>query len=124
MILICHVVVLSQYFVFPDAPVCTTASIVIVGASLEESISIPCRIIADPSFVTFEWTFSSSGERFEVPHGHYATVQQPDGGLSAGGVDTRNSAIESNETHASESIGMFLLFFFFCFYPISIFEES
>lgn len=102
----------------PDAPVCTTTSIVIVGASLEESISIPCRIIADPSFVTFEWTFSSSGERFEVPHGHYATVQQPDGGMSAGG----NSANEYNETHAAESIGMFSLFCCCC--SISIYLKN
>lgn len=28
---------------------------------------------ADPPDVEFEWSFSSSGERFEVPHGHYTT---------------------------------------------------
>lgn len=66
-----------------------------VGASLEESISVPCRVIADPSDVTFEWTFSSSGERFELPHGHYTTVQQ-----ESNSADARNTIIESNETHA------------------------
>ncbi|KAG4067835.1 hypothetical protein HA402_010521, partial [Bradysia odoriphaga] len=76
------------------APVCITPSVTVVGASLEESISVPCRVIADPSDVTFEWTFSSSGERFEVPHGHYTTVQDGNSG------DTRSTIIESNETHA------------------------
>lgn len=84
---------------FTDAPVCTTPSVTVVGASLEESISVPCRVIADPSDITFEWTFSSSGERFEVPHGHYTTVQDGNNG------DTRSTIIESNETHA-ESDGM------------------
>lgn len=84
---------------FTDAPVCITPSVTVVGASLEESISVPCRVIADPSDVTFEWTFSSSGERFEVPHGHYTTVQDGNNG------DTRSTIIESNETHA-ESDGM------------------
>lgn len=65
---------------------------------------MPCRVIADPTYVTFEWTFSSSGERFEVPHGHYATVQQPDGN----GLISSNSAIDSNETHAAESIGTYI----------------
>lgn len=47
----------------------------IVGASIDESVAIPCRISADPSKVSFEWTFSNSGERYEVPSGHYTTIQ-------------------------------------------------
>lgn len=88
---------------FTDAPVCITPSVTVVGASLEESISVPCRVIADPSDVTFEWTFSSSGERFEVPHGHYTTVQDGNNG------DTRSTIIESNETHA-ESDGTLYIY--------------
>jgi hypothetical protein len=49
--------------------------VTIVGASIDESVSIPCRISADPSKVSFEWTFSNSGERYEVPSGHYTTIQ-------------------------------------------------
>lgn len=55
----------------------------LIGASMEESVSIPCRISADPPNVHFEWTFSSSGERFEVPSGQYTTVQDNGGGANA-----------------------------------------
>lgn len=47
----------------------------IVGASIDESVAIACRISADPPKVSFEWTFSNSGERYEVPSGHYTTIQ-------------------------------------------------
>ncbi|CRK88280.1 CLUMA_CG002059, isoform B [Clunio marinus] len=57
------------------APVCISSSVTIVGASIDESVAIPCRISADPQKVTFEWTFSNSGERYEVPSGHYTTIQ-------------------------------------------------
>ncbi len=95
---------------FTDAPVCITPSVTVVGASLEESISVPCRVIADPSDVTFEWTFSSSGERFEVPHGHYTTVQDGNNG------DTRSTIIESNETHAeSDGRSIYEMHIFSCY---------
>uniref|UniRef100_A0A1B0DND5 Uncharacterized protein n=1 Tax=Phlebotomus papatasi TaxID=29031 RepID=A0A1B0DND5_PHLPP len=58
-----------------NSPVCSASNVGIVGASLEESVTIPCRVSADPAIVDFEWTFSSSGERFEVPPGHYVTMQ-------------------------------------------------
>lgn len=61
--------------IFVDAPVCISSSVTIVGASIDESVAIPCRISADPSKVSFEWTFSNSGERYEVPSGHYTTIQ-------------------------------------------------
>ncbi len=47
----------------------------VIGASIDESVTIPCRVSADPSKVTFEWSFSNSGERYEVPSGHYTTIQ-------------------------------------------------
>lgn len=94
------------YLLLSDSPVCAASAVTIVGASLEESISVPCRINADPPDVEFEWSFSSSGERFEVPHGHYTTVQdtgnKPIGGSNnGGGMDgTRiSSALESSEMH-------------------------
>ncbi|XP_070492638.1 uncharacterized protein side-III isoform X2 [Chironomus tepperi] len=58
------------------APVCISSSVTIVGASIDESVTIACRISADPPKVSFEWTFSNSGERYEVPSGHYTTIQQ------------------------------------------------
>lgn len=60
---------------FSDAPVCISSSVTIVGASIDESVAIACRISADPPKVSFEWTFSNSGERYEVPSGHYTTIQ-------------------------------------------------
>jgi hypothetical protein len=50
--------------------------VTIVGASLDESLTIPCRISADPADVSFEWTFANSGERYEVPSGYHHTTSQ------------------------------------------------
>lgn len=52
-----------------------SSGVTVIGASLDESIVISCRVSADPSNVDFEWTFSNSGERFEVPAGHFTTLQ-------------------------------------------------
>ncbi|XP_053968368.1 uncharacterized protein LOC128869772 [Anastrepha ludens] len=49
------------------APVCSTNTIIVIGASLEEAVPIPCRVNSDPPEIDFEWTFSTSGEHFEVP---------------------------------------------------------
>lgn len=65
----------NPFYLVSDAPVCISSSVTIVGASIDESVAIPCRISADPSKVSFEWTFSNSGERYEVPSGHYTTIQ-------------------------------------------------
>ncbi|XP_055695967.1 uncharacterized protein LOC129797437 isoform X2 [Lutzomyia longipalpis] len=77
------------------SPVCSASNTGIVGASLEESVNIPCRVSADPPIVDFEWTFSSSGERFEVPPGHYITMQNTQsighGDSSHTEMDVRNS---------------------------------
>lgn len=48
----------------------------IVGASIDESLAIPCRISADPADVSFEWTFANSGERYEVPSGYHTSTSQ------------------------------------------------
>lgn len=56
---------------FSDAPVCAAQSVTIVGASLEESVGVHCRVNADPPDVEFEWIFSNSGERIESSHGQY-----------------------------------------------------
>lgn len=84
---------------------CVSSSVAVVGASLDESISVPCRVNADPPDVEFEWSFSSSGERFEVPHEHYASVQD----INIGGTDGSKSAstlYDSGETYG-ESGGKF-----------------
>lgn len=75
-----------------DAPVCLTNIVQVVGASLDESVFIPCRVNADPPNVMFEWTFSSSGERFEVPAGHYTTVQDANTGV-------HTTVVGTSETH-------------------------
>lgn len=84
---------------FTDSPVCAASSVTVVGASIEESISVPCRVNADPPDVEFEWSFSSSGERFEVPHGHYTTVQDNGnvvvGGAAAAAAAAANGFIDS-----------------------------
>lgn len=79
-----------------DAPVCSTSVVGVIGASLEEAVPIPCRVNSDPPEIDFEWTFSSSGEHFEVPSGHYATIQDPTMTTSS---DVRRTVVESNDTH-------------------------
>ncbi|KAH8276880.1 hypothetical protein KR026_002075 [Drosophila bipectinata] len=78
------------------APVCSSSTITVIGASLEEAVPIPCRVNSDPPEIDFEWTFSSSGEHFEVPSGHYATIQDPTMTTTS---DVRRTVVESNETH-------------------------
>lgn len=93
-----HLFLLLLLFIFSDSPVCAESTVSMVGASLDESISISCRVNADPPDVQFEWSFSSSGEHFEVPHGHYTTVQD----VSVGGTDESKGAsifYDSEETH-------------------------
>lgn len=100
---------------FPaDAPVCTSSVVMLVGASLEESVSVPCRVNADPPDVDFEWTFSSSGERFEVPHGHYTTLHDNNGNNNSRnnhGDSSRSTFVQPNEPH-SESDGEFIVILF------------
>lgn len=99
---------------FTDSPVCVDSAVVMVGASLDESISVPCRVNADPPDVEFEWSFSSSGERFEVPHGHYTTVQD----INVVGTDgSKSSSIfyDSEETHG-ESDGKYSIIPNLCVY--------
>ncbi|XP_037943815.1 synaptogenesis protein syg-2-like [Teleopsis dalmanni] len=76
------------------APVCGTNAVVVIGASLEEAVPIPCRVNSDPPEIDFEWTFSSSGEHFEVPSGHYATIQEA---TTTG--DIHRTIVEANDTH-------------------------
>ncbi|CAD6994654.1 unnamed protein product, partial [Ceratitis capitata] len=76
------------------APVCSTSTMVVIGASLEEAVPIPCRVNSDPPEIDFEWTFSTSGEHFEVPSGHYATIQEA---TTTG--DVHRTIIEANDTH-------------------------
>lgn len=86
---------------FADAPVCSTNTLVVIGASLEEAVPIPCRVNSDPPEIEFEWTFSSSGEHFEVPSAHYATIQE----TTTTTGDIHRTIVESNDTHF-ETYGM------------------
>uniref|UniRef100_A0A182M7W6 Ig-like domain-containing protein n=1 Tax=Anopheles culicifacies TaxID=139723 RepID=A0A182M7W6_9DIPT len=61
---------------FDLAPVCISNSIMIVGASLDETVPVPCHVAADPLDVSFDWNFSNSGERFEVASGQFNLLQE------------------------------------------------
>lgn len=94
---------ISFPILFPtDSPVCVSSSVQIVGASLDETVSVPCRVNADPPDVEFEWSFSTSGERFEVPHGHYTSVQ--DINMDRGdGLKSASTLYDSGETYGERS---------------------
>lgn len=55
-----------------DAPVCRNTEITIIGASLDEVLKVRCHVAADPSDVTFTWTFNNSGESFSVDPQRFA----------------------------------------------------
>lgn len=87
---------------FLDTPVCVPSAVQIVGASLDETVAVPCRVNADPPDVEFEWSFSTSGERFEVPHGHYTSVQ--DINMDRGdGLKSTATLYDSNEAYGERS---------------------
>ncbi|XP_058467810.1 uncharacterized protein LOC131440502 isoform X2 [Malaya genurostris] len=82
------------------APVCASSSIMIVGASLDETVAVPCHVVADPLDVSFDWNFSNSGERFEVTSGQFNLLQDfhsSDGSLT-GVSQLYDGAEESSET--------------------------
>ncbi|XP_058813895.1 serine-rich adhesin for platelets isoform X2 [Topomyia yanbarensis] len=82
------------------APVCASSSIMIVGASLDETVAVPCHVVADPLDVSFDWNFSNSGERFEVTSGQFNLLQDfhsSDGNL-VGMSQLYDGAEESSET--------------------------
>ncbi|XP_055627743.1 uncharacterized protein LOC129769468 [Toxorhynchites rutilus septentrionalis] len=84
------------------APVCASSSIMIVGASLDETVPVPCHVAADPLDVSFDWNFSNSGERFEVTSGQFNLLQDfhsssADGSLG-GAPSLYDGADESTET--------------------------
>ncbi|KAF4528137.1 hypothetical protein B566_EDAN011153 [Ephemera danica] len=53
------------------APVCKVEGVNVIGASLDERVSVKCEVSADPSDVTFNWKFNNSGESSEVPPTRY-----------------------------------------------------
>lgn len=62
---------------FPDAPVCITDKIVIVGAYRSENLNVVCEVHADPPPRSFKWKFNSSGESYELPkERHYKNGSQ------------------------------------------------
>lgn len=100
----------NPFYLVSDAPVCISSSVTIVGASIDESVAIPCRISADPSKVSFEWTFSNSGERYEVPSGHYTTIQNFNTDTDHVYIDADEAGANGNGTLISQ---LFLLRFFY-----------
>ncbi|XP_057664801.1 hemicentin-1-like isoform X2 [Diorhabda carinulata] len=56
------------------APVCSRdTDVTVIGASLDEIITVRCQVSADPSDVTFVWQFNNSGESFDVSPARFAT---------------------------------------------------
>lgn len=115
-LLVCLSIVLSILLSRTDAPVCSSSVIGVIGASLEEAVPIPCRVNSDPPEIDFEWTFSSSGEHFEVPSGHYATIQDPTMSTSS---DVRRTVFESNDTHFESygKLGSHFCYLTLCAWP-------
>lgn len=69
---------------------------IVIGSSLDESVTVPCRVAGDPSIITFEWTFANSGERFDVT----AT-----GGISSSGSGGSSSSNNNNAIGDELGIG-------------------
>jgi hypothetical protein len=82
--------------------------VTVVGASIDESVTIACRISADPAKVSFEWSFSNSGERYEVPSGHHTTIQQNFN------PDTDHIYLDADEsgTNGNGTLELFFISFF------------
>ncbi|KAL1373645.1 hypothetical protein pipiens_018544 [Culex pipiens pipiens] len=78
----------------------------IVGASLDETVPVPCHVAADPLDVSFDWNFSNSGERFEVTSGQFNLLQDfhssssvaSDSGLGGGMAPLYDAMDENSET--------------------------
>lgn len=59
---------------YPDTPVCTHPSPMLIGARLDESLRVRCNVNADPADVAFYWQFNNSGESFEVSPARYGEL--------------------------------------------------
>ncbi|EDS29380.1 conserved hypothetical protein [Culex quinquefasciatus] len=78
----------------------------IVGASLDETVPVPCHVAADPLDVSFDWNFSNSGERFEVTSGQFNLLQDfhssssvaSDSGMGGGMAPLYDAMDENSET--------------------------
>lgn len=53
---------------------CRDNEMIIIGASLDESLKVRCHVAADPNDVTFVWQFNNSGESFDVSPARFATT--------------------------------------------------
>lgn len=86
----------------------------VIGSSIDESVTVPCRVAGDPSVITFEWTFANSGERFDVTSNnlvpnmaieeHLGTgTDINNGGSASGNVNNNNNngnnAITTSSRH-------------------------
>lgn len=54
-------------FMFLDAPACRPNQIRVHGVAKLENANITCDVDANPSKVTFRWTFNNSAESIDVP---------------------------------------------------------
>lgn len=54
-------------FSFPDVPTCKDDREELYGALKQETVALRCEVDANPTPVTFHWTFNNSGDQTEVP---------------------------------------------------------
>lgn len=79
----------------------------VIGSSIDESVTVPCRVAGDPSVITFEWTFANSGERFDVTSNNLvpnmAIEEHLGAGIdsngSGGGVGASSNAANNNNNN-------------------------
>lgn len=56
---------------FADAPVCIQEREEVYGALKQETVTLRCRVDANPPVAAFHWTFNNSGDQTDVPSEKY-----------------------------------------------------
>lgn len=75
----------------------------VIGSSIDESVTVPCRVVGDPSVITFEWTFANSGERFDVTSNNLVPNMAIEEHLGTGNNLNGNSGASSNVNNNNEN---------------------
>ncbi|KAJ8981820.1 hypothetical protein NQ317_007406 [Molorchus minor] len=57
----------------PHAPVCVQEREELYGALKQETVTLRCQVDANPSAVTFHWTFNNSGDQTDVPANRFTS---------------------------------------------------
>jgi hypothetical protein len=57
-----------------DVPVCQHKEPIVYGVGKGEMVDVICGVVANPSDVTFHWTFNNSADFINVPRGRAVPV--------------------------------------------------